>query len=115
MSRASRRTAQSIKSTEQLMEAIELATTAWKEQVEYKEALATWVLLQNESNESGSPKSSLSGLLLPSKPTPPAERLELGGVQPHRYLLNAISSISSPLMYETVIALPFSFAEKVSE
>lgn len=114
LSRATRRTVESVKTTEQLMESIDFVTKVWQEQQDYKEALNTWIHLKNEFQQNDENQStSLDKLQPTSKPTPPAARLELNGLTPHRYLFNALTTITTPIMYEVVIALPFSFAEKV--
>lgn len=112
MSRATKRTIAAVRTTEQLMEAIDLAMNAWRGQQEYKEALATWTALQNES-KSDENQSSLKLQMLP-RPTPPLSRVELNGLSPHRFLFNALTTLTMPLMNEVVVALPFSYAEKVS-
>ncbi|XP_055388502.1 WD repeat-containing protein 3-like [Condylostylus longicornis] len=111
MTRPTRRTVEAIKSTEQLMEAIDVATKAWKEQVEYKEALATWTSLQKHSGN----ETSLGKLEGSSKPIAPSSKIEMNGLSPHRYLFNVLTTLTIPLMHEVVVALPFNFAEKVKQ
>lgn len=136
MTRATRRTVETVKTTEQLMEVrlillfgslhlidfffssicqlIDITTTAWKEQQEYREALSTWTFLQNEKRKDRKKDcASLAKLQASSKPTPPALKLEMNGLSPHRYLFDGLSTLTAPTIHEVIIALPFNFAEKV--
>jgi len=101
LSRATRRNVETIRTTEKLIEVIDLAQTEWDNAAAYSSAVAEWL----ESNKSNSIK-------LP-KPPPPHVNPLMGDQTAHQMILDSISRIPANIIYEVLIALPFLYAERL--
>uniref|UniRef100_A0A0G4F8S0 Small-subunit processome Utp12 domain-containing protein n=1 Tax=Chromera velia CCMP2878 TaxID=1169474 RepID=A0A0G4F8S0_9ALVE len=102
-SRATRRTLESVRSTERLMEVLDEAQAATDQEKLYKEEVAVWRQRVKEFGETMGEQA----LPKPDKPTPP---LELLGKSPFEHILSALRRVPIPLQYEVLLALPFAYA-----
>ena len=102
--RASRMTMASIRSTEELLSAIDLVDEAWQAEKVYQEMKVKYESMKLHS---------LSAVLMPSEvPVAPKSKVELLDMTPHEYLWKALQMPTSHL-YEIVLAVPYSYARKL--
>jgi len=101
--RATRRNIETIRSTEKLMEVIDLAFSEWENEQAYASAVSEWSA--NKGDEG-------SGMKPPKPPAPEISPL-LAGRTPHQLILLTVSTIPSNSLYEILIALPFLYAERL--
>ncbi|OII73574.1 WD40 repeat-containing protein [Cryptosporidium ubiquitum] len=100
MSRPTRKTFESLKSTEKLMEVIEIAYNYYIELLKHD-------LVLNEIKKEKKLEDSNSF------PPPPPSPLEIGEYSVQEYILLSIQKISSNLLSEVVWSLPLLYAEKL--
>ncbi|GIX63417.1 WD repeat-containing protein 3 [Babesia caballi] len=108
LNKATRRTVESVKATEELMRVIDEAE-------EYRQALADHRKRVEESSDMAAGSGALSrygapDTAVPKEPEPP---LELFNRTPTEHVMMAVSGLTHSVIHEVLIALPFIYAEKL--
>ena len=102
-----KKTLETLKSGERLLEAIELATTEIQLQKQYEDEVETISKMKEEQN---STRIKLPDVELPSKPQP---NVLMMGLTPSKFVLKALMSISSADLEQSLMLLPFDAATRL--
>eukprot|EP00371_Babesia_bovis_P003591 XP_001612238.1 WD domain, G-beta repeat containing protein [Babesia bovis T2Bo] len=108
VNKASRKTIESVKATEDLMRVVDEAEEYRSALEDYQRELREYELLMADKGpikKYGTPDISA--------PTEPAAPLELFNRTPTEHVMLALSTISHNVIHEVLIALPFIYAEKI--